>query len=74
MIPGASRACRCAFGTRHPGETIRTEMWTDGGEVGFRARVLERDVVAPNNGLARWPPEPEEPKPGAAGAPPHQGC
>jgi acyl dehydratase len=37
----------------YPGETIRTEMWPDGGEVGFRARVLERDVVVLNNGLAR---------------------
>ncbi len=32
-----------------PGETIRTEMWNDGG---FRARVLERDSVVVNNGLA----------------------
>jgi acyl dehydratase len=37
----------------YPGETISTEMWTDGGEVGFRVRVLERDVVVLNNGLAR---------------------
>ena len=36
-----------------PGETIRTEMWPAGGEVGFRARVMERDVVVLNNGLAR---------------------
>jgi hypothetical protein len=28
-------------------------MWPDGGEVGFCARVLERDVVVLNNGLAR---------------------
>jgi acyl dehydratase len=36
-----------------PGETIRTEMWDDGGGVvSFRARVLERDVVALNNGRA----------------------
>ncbi len=35
-----------------PGETIRTEMWTDGGTVSFRARVVERDVVVLNNGLA----------------------
>lgn len=31
-----------------PGETIRTEIWRDGG---FRARVVERDVVVVNNGL-----------------------
>jgi acyl dehydratase len=37
----------------YPGETIRTEMWSDGEQVSFRARVLERDVVVLNNGLAR---------------------
>ncbi|THD71768.1 3-alpha,7-alpha,12-alpha-trihydroxy-5-beta-cholest-24-enoyl-CoA hydratase [Thalassobius vesicularis] len=37
----------------YPGETIRTEMWQDGADVSFRARVLERDVVVLNNGLAR---------------------
>jgi len=36
----------------YPGETIRTEMWRDGGVVSFRARVVERDVVAINNGRA----------------------
>ena len=35
-----------------PGETIRTEMWRDGNLVSFRARVVERDVVAINNGRA----------------------
>ena len=35
-----------------PGETIRTEMWRDGDIVSFRARVVERDVVAINNGRA----------------------
>jgi acyl dehydratase len=35
-----------------PGETIRTEMWNDGQAVSFRARVLERDVIALNNGRA----------------------
>jgi acyl dehydratase len=35
-----------------PGETIRTEMWRDGNAVSFRARVVERDVVAINNGIA----------------------
>ena len=34
-----------------PGETIRTEMWRDGS---FRARVLERDVVVVDHGLARF--------------------
>lgn len=37
----------------YPGETIRTEIWRDGGTVPFRARVVERDVVVLNNGLAR---------------------
>lgn len=37
----------------YPGETIRTEMWRKGDEVSFRARVVERDIVVLNNGLAR---------------------
>jgi len=36
----------------YPGETIRTEIWSDGSQVSFRARVVERDVVVLNNGLA----------------------
>jgi acyl dehydratase len=36
----------------YPGETIRTEMWRDGGVLSFRARVVERDIVAINNGRA----------------------
>jgi acyl dehydratase len=40
----------------YPGETIRTEIWREpheaGGVVSFRARVVERDVVAINNGRA----------------------
>src|SRR3984893_6473325 len=33
-----------------PGETIRTEMWRDGPIVSFRARVIEGDVSALNDG------------------------
>ncbi|HEX4156884.1 MAG TPA: MaoC/PaaZ C-terminal domain-containing protein [Rhizomicrobium sp.] len=33
-----------------PGETIATEMWTDGSVVSFRSKVKERDVVVINNG------------------------
>jgi acyl dehydratase len=36
----------------YPGETIKTEIWRDGGRISFRARVVERDVVVLNNGLA----------------------
>ncbi len=36
----------------YPGETIRTEIWRDGSVISFRARVLERDVVAVSNGRA----------------------
>jgi acyl dehydratase len=35
-----------------PGETIRAEIWRDGAVASFRARVVERDVVAINNGRA----------------------
>lgn len=35
-----------------PGETLRTEIWRDGNTVSFRTRVVERDVVAINNGRA----------------------
>ncbi|HEX5506922.1 MAG TPA: MaoC/PaaZ C-terminal domain-containing protein [Pseudolabrys sp.] len=35
-----------------PGETIRTEMWREGSVISFRARVVERDVIAINNGRA----------------------
>jgi acyl dehydratase len=37
----------------YPGETIRTEIWREGGgKVGFRSKVVERDVVVLNNGYA----------------------
>ncbi|MBX6329044.1 MAG: MaoC family dehydratase N-terminal domain-containing protein [Pseudolabrys sp.] len=36
----------------YPGETIRTEIWRDGAMATFRSLVVERDVVAINNGRA----------------------
>lgn len=36
----------------YPGETIRTEMWTDGDTVSFRSSALDRGVVVLNNGTA----------------------
>jgi acyl dehydratase len=36
-----------------PGETIRTEFWREDGVVSFRARVLERGVVAIDHGRAQ---------------------
>jgi acyl dehydratase len=51
----ASFACRFSAPV-FPGETIRTEMWRDGPVVSFRARVVERDVVAVNNGRAEVRP------------------
>jgi acyl dehydratase len=35
-----------------PGETIRTEIWRDGGVVSYRALVPERNIVAMSNGRA----------------------
>lgn len=35
-----------------PGETLRTEIWRQGGRIQFRARSLERDVVVLSHGVA----------------------
>ena len=35
----------------YPGETICTEMWQEGLNISFRARVVERDVIVLDNGL-----------------------
>jgi len=56
-VCGYDPARLVAFGGRFsapvfPGETIRTEMWRDGAVVSFRATVVERNVVAMNNGRA----------------------
>ena len=38
-----------------PGETIRTEIWVESaGRAHFRSRVVERDLVVLNNGLAEF--------------------
>ena len=51
--PGRFKGLKLRFSAPvYPGETIRTEMWRDGGVVSFRARVVERDVVVLNNGRA----------------------
>jgi acyl dehydratase len=47
------QAMRCRFtASVYPGETLRTEMWLDAGEVAFRTTVLERQAVVLNNGRA----------------------
>ena len=37
----------------YPGETLRTEIWDEGDTAYFRTRVVERDVVVLNKGMAR---------------------
>jgi acyl dehydratase len=38
-----------------PGETVRAEIWREGqGRAGFRCRVVARDAVVINNGLAEF--------------------
>ena len=36
----------------YPGETLETQMWREGQSVFYRTRVVERDVVAIDNGRA----------------------
>lgn len=51
--PSRIRSLKLRFSNPvYPGETIRTEMWKDGSDIAFRAIVVERDVVALNNGHA----------------------
>ena len=51
--PARLTAIACRFSAPvFPGETLRTEMWRDGTVVSFRTRVVERDVIAINNGRA----------------------
>lgn len=37
----------------YPGETLRTEMWQTNGRIQFRCVVVEREVIALSNGVAR---------------------
>ena len=49
--PGRLKAISARYSAPvFPGETIRTEMWRDGAIVSVRARVVERDAIALNNG------------------------
>ena len=49
--PARIRSLRLRFSSPvYPGETIRTEMWKEGTDVAFIARVVERDTVVLNNG------------------------
>jgi acyl dehydratase len=51
--PARFIAMECRFSSPvYPGETIRTEMWRDGGVVSFRATVPARGVTVLNNGRA----------------------
>lgn len=51
--PGKLRSIKVRFSAPvFPGETIRTEIWRDGKSLSYRARVVERDLVVLNNGLA----------------------
>jgi acyl dehydratase len=55
--PGKLASFACRFSAPvFPGETIRTEMWRNGAVVSFRSSVVERDVVAINNGRAEVRP------------------
>lgn len=37
----------------YPGETLRTEMWIEPGEIAYRVSVPVRGVIAINNGIVR---------------------
>jgi len=36
----------------YPGETLRTQLWVDGEIISFRVIVVDREVVAIDNGRA----------------------
>lgn len=51
--PARLRAIAARFSAPvFPGETLRIEIWRDGEVVSYRVRVVERDLIAINNGRA----------------------
>ena len=51
--PAAVRSVAARFTSPvFPGETVETDLWLDGTNVAFRARVAERGIVVLNNGRA----------------------
>jgi acyl dehydratase len=52
--PGRIQAVAARFSKPvFPGETIRLEIFGHGGDVRFRARLLERDLIVLDRGSAR---------------------
>ena len=52
--PSLLRSIGCRFTAPvFPGETVRIELWRGDEDVRFRARVLERDVVVLDRGIAQ---------------------
>lgn len=49
--PGRFRRMRLRFSAPvYPGDTIRTEIWREGGAFAFRCKSLEQDKIVINNG------------------------
>ena len=57
LIPTKDKTTITSIGARfsapfYPGETLRTELWTEGTELRFRCRSVERDITVLDNGAA----------------------
>jgi acyl dehydratase len=57
LIPTKDKTTITSIGARfsapvYPGEALRTELWTDGAELRFRCRAVERDITVLDNGMA----------------------